>query len=258
MSSYRKRGNSDWTLSTSTLGWTLAGLALFIVVVFVLGIYVGYDQGIEAGADQAQNEQFSPDEESLLAYVRTTDLSADLEQELIDTLLRQSDEVSSSDGEDAPEEDLGFDRALTEDDLRTSREGETTAEPVEPGRQDQQSGADEPGEDPVSDLLENGSPNSTGGTEPSASLAEQFDREEPFYTIQVMSGPREEQVSRFAEALRDIGHRVVVTEVQQEDNRFFRVRVGTFAEREEAENYAEEMVNAGEIERYWIPSRIVP
>lgn len=315
MARYRKRSDSNWTLSTAAVGWMIAVASILLVSFFFIGIYFGYNRGYDAGLDAGKGAEYDPNEEILLKELQRADLSDDGKGELADYVLQELDNIpepTADTDNERPQRDQ-IRQALTPDEVNMNDEdprrnevndtkqanpyeqesdtSETSSEEVDPNEdpmgalQDHDptsvyDAEDTPEESPVGDTA-GSEPAEETGTEQSESTDtdsattdpegganseeeqatgesdEEFDRQEAYFTIQVMSGPSEQRAEQEADRLSDRGHKVGVFLTQQEEEELYRVRVGTFDSRDQAISYAEDMTEAGEINDFWV-SRVTP
>lgn len=278
MAKYRQREGGTWTISSSLMGWGVTGIAILLVGFFLAGIYVGYGMGIEEGKQQVRSDlKQSGDGDGEVS---------DQIAQLIDEKQQQSD--TDSDGSSA-EEDAGTDSrsgAFTEEDLGFLTEGSDTesggtevAQTVDQGP-DGTSGSGQT----ESTSSEQGSESLYGGQASSDETADEeetteeettqqttassTDADEPspygdiqtgdtdelqtFYTIQTVSFERQDYAKEEADRIRNLGHSVMINEAMVNETQYYRVRVGVFPTRSQAQEYADKMQQRGEIEDYWI------
>jgi cell division septation protein DedD len=281
MAKYRQRSDSQWTISSTVMGWGVTGLAILFVGFFLAGIYVGYGMGIEEGKRQVRQDikqtgseegetsdriaQLIDEQDNQSAPAGDTG-QADAEQP------SDAEEPSDTDGQEGAftEEDLGF---LTEGsdtdqeatvatqtvDQPPSEGAQTASEPdgteeADQGGSSLYGGSEEESEDATSpDEPTQAEEDTTEETSPYGDVETADTQElETFFTIQTVSFERRDYANRSADRLRDMGHSVMIEDATVNGTQYFRVRVGTFPTRSQAQEYAEGMTERGEIEDYWI------
>ncbi len=237
MPKYSRRDSEAWTLSSTALGWALTGVAIFLVVFFGAGFYVGYNWGFEEGTEVAVEERPELPEEELAAL---------LEDEEIDFEDFDFDQPEFEADPEIPEEEV----ELLEDEPALLVDEETPVEDVEPVEREM-----EPG------LVTEEEPEPTEPDEPEVEVdpdtpsppeIDEPELEEEFYTIQVASSENRESAEHERERLEAAGYPAVIEETTIEGDDWHRVRVGEFPTRSQAEDFAEEMIEDGEIDSYWI------
>lgn len=239
MPKYSKRDNSSWTLSSTALGWGSAVAVALLVFVFAFGVYFGYGWGWEQGREVGLSE--SPDIPDQLAKFRdeTTAGFGTPPEEPADEYPDLEEERAYS------AEDLGF---LDEELEEPGSEPETVEKIEEPEADEETTETPSPvdrspvprpaeKESTVSEKIEE--PQRTGETQ-------------NFFVIQAASSQNRENAERAAEELRQQGHSVSIREATIGDQTWYRIRVGEFASRRAASDYAGEMVKDGQISDYWI------
>ena len=256
MAKYKKRESNTWTLSSTALGWGAAGAVAVVVIAFGIGIYLGYgwgwEEGFVVGEEEAMEEH--PDlAEQLAQYDSEAEDEFPLPEEEIpeELLFEEPDEVAEPeiDEPETVEEPEDDPEPYTEEELGLIEEPPTVT-PEEP--------EDEPEEDPDTPEEE-----PEVEEEPEETVDEPDEPEEPevteepeeldlFYTIQAASSQQRENAQRAREEFREMGHSVEVREATINDESWFRVRVGEFPTRRDAREYAEQMVEDGELNDYWI------
>ncbi len=235
MPRYSRRESKNWTLSSTVLGWLLTAAAILIVVFFGGGLYLGYNWG--AGVEQPVTPDDQPAvlNEMELSDDRIAELLAGLDEDFLE-LDSEDLETAATDAEPGviTDEDLGIvveDEQPTED-RHVERETDPGIQPEVPAEQR-----------PDSPL-----PGVTEAPEPER--AAELDE---FYVIQVSSSASIENAEAFADELEAQGYPASIRETVVEGETWYRVRVGEFPNRSQAEQFAGEMVDAGLIdENYWI------
>lgn len=274
MAKYQRRKHGSWTISSTLLGWGVTGAAVLLVGFFLTGLYIGYGMGMEEGKKQLREEIRTSGEQGQIS---------DQIAELIDRQQSQAADTSATDRAERSNEPATVETdtpgsqvngAFTEEDLGFSGEGEESkpasgAVDQSPSQDDvATSGSDGNGseENSANDLYP-GADEDTGSTDTSGEQTVDpnteispydYDRSsdtedlESFFTIQTVSFQRQDYAKRSADELRADGHSVTVNQTLVNDTTYYRVRVGVFTTRSQARKYADEMVDRGEIEDYWI------
>lgn len=240
MPEYSSRSEGSWTISTTVLGWGLLGLALVVVVFFLAGMYVGYNRGLQDGL--ARTERPAPPDR-LAEGPSAPDPAGET---VTGTPPRKQPDTSPR--REGPREEV----MITEGEFSGAREVTTGARAGPGSREDESASARE-----VPPVVTEGGP-----SEEEASSRESPHRDpgldsEPFYTIQIASSQKRPNAERSRDRLRDRGHDASISEARVNGRRFYRVRVGDFPTRDAASRYAEAMVEAGDVDDYWI-SRVSP
>lgn len=171
-------------------------------------------------ADRTQESQSSRTGDTSASDQRTTD---------------ETSQESSSSPEERPQA-LSVTRFDTDDEETTDQTADDASASGEQSQPDT-----ETDETPATD---------TG--EESDEASRSIDAEGPVYTIQAVSFLKESRAEREVENLESKGYEASITEKVINDQRYFRVRVGSFVDRTEADNAAQEMVEKGDINDYWI------
>jgi len=277
LAKYQRKRRGSWTISSTSLGWGVTGIAVLLVGFFLTGLYIGYGMGTEEGKQQLREEIRTSGEEGEISdqiaqlidrqQSQGSDTSAGARsQTTTDNQAVESD--TSGPGEGAfTEEDLGF---LGEEGNNQAADGANAPSEPENQSQNQESTGTSPtndtGENTADDLYpgsaqESGTSDESGGetvNQDSESSPYDYDRSsdtgelESFFTIQTVSFQRQDYARQAADKLRTAGHSVMVNETLVNDTTYFRVRVGAFTTRSQAREYADEMIDRGEIEDYWI------
>ncbi len=241
MAKYKKRESNTWTLSSTALGWGAAGAVAVVVIAFGIGIYLGYGWGWEEGYVVGEDEAMEahPDLADQLAEFdpgEADELPLPEEEIPEELLFEEPDEVETPDETETPADEPA---PYTEEELGLIEEPPTVT-PEEP-----EEDPDTP-EDPAEE------PEVAEEPEIEEEPAEDPDELELFYTIQAASSQQQENARRAAEEYRARGHSVQVREAMINDNTWYRVRVGEFPTRRDARQYADQMVEDGELDDYWI------
>lgn len=238
MPDYQRRSDGTWTISTTVLSWCVIGLTVMVVLVFLSGMYVGYNSGLQAGLQQAEESPSPP--EQVAAVSKPPSDTAGPSQSSGD---RESKRTEDESPRVITDRDLGQTSSPTTP-IRARGQSDTaprtTAPTGVPGRGP---GGSDQEADRSRTSVSSGSP----ASEPS----------EPYYTVQVASSQKRSNAKRTRDRYRERGHEAMMTEAVVNGERYFRIRVGQFPTREAASRYAENMVESGDVDDYWI-SRVTP
>lgn len=219
MTAYNQSRDPTLKLTNSTIGWGIGILIALCLVFFVGGIYTGYYWGYDDGVQYARTTGKTPDSQT-----------------------RSFSKWETGAGTEAQMgSDTALEGAFTEEELAAARESET-------GPRDAASAP--PANNGSTPPLrpDAGQPPSSTGQESSYSSSSPSGS----FTIQAVSTPYEERARNYAETLREKGHEVHIMQVMIDGKQYHRVRVGSFSTRESAKAYAEDMVDRGDIEDFWI------
>ncbi|MGM0381854.1 MAG: SPOR domain-containing protein, partial [bacterium] len=145
------------------------------------------------------------------------------------------------------EEEPESDETKKEDE---QKEGEQAEQPEEDrSREEKTEESPEQAEEPADQAEEAVDADETADEGDDTSDEEEL---EIFYTIQAASSKKRENAERAREEYRGMGHSAAVREASINDQKWYRVRVGEFPTRRDARQYAEQMVEDGELNDYWI------
>lgn len=273
MPKYSKRESKVWTLSSTALGWSLTGIAIALVAFFGLGVYFGYGWGFKQGKKTASSEKGTISSEQLAKLTE-----GDTEMEVQETEKPElEEEISSEQKEEAAisEEEVDFlnDQETETSPEETKSEGEESMAPeqkktVETGEQEtaEKAGSAEPeaeeeteaaaeqeGVLPMSAEEETAKPEEKPETSPA--MPEDTAERKVVYVIQASSSEKKESAVNYAENLETKGYPTALTEANIEGDTWYRVRVGEFPTKADAREFADDMVDKGDIdEGYWVSS----
>lgn len=239
MPEYSARREGTWTISTTMLGWGLLGLALVVVVFFLAGMYVGYNRGLQDGFAQAER---SAPPDRVAGGSSAPDRAGGTAGE---TSPRRKPDTAPRRG--GPEAEI----TITDREIDGAQGVSTGPASGAGSREDESASARE------------APPAVTGGSPPDVETSSREPSQAPrvgsesFYTVQIASSQKRPNAERMRDRLRDRGHDATITEASVNGRRFYRVRVGHFPTRDAASRYAEAMVDAGDVDDYWI-SRVSP
>lgn len=221
MTRYNQSKDPTLTLTNSTIGWGIGILIALCLVFFVGGIYTGYYWGYDDGVQ----------------YARTTGQMKDAQSRSF----AKWETGAGTAAESAA--DTGFEGSFTEEELAMGPESGT-----EPTQTTSAVSDDMSSTPPVRTNTLESTPASSQGSESTFSSTSPSGS----FTIQAVSTPYEKRAREYANNLQEKGHEVHIMKVMIDGKQYHRVRVGSFSTREDAKNYAEEMVERGDIDDYWI------
>lgn len=254
MAKYPRKGTSLLGMNRTTLVWVLVAGLVLSAGSFMLGMYYGYYQGYSAR--QAEQKQASQDpvgevsdsvngnedrsEDEFEAVITDEDLSGTSSQAQDDSKMR-SDTPDQASRDTMEEQSTGSTDSI-----------EVQANALSEGR---------PGTDPSDPTPPGDSSDEVPGEEDATSEPDTPDQEErnqivstsgPTYTIQVVSYVEESRALERRDELRNAGHTVSITTKMINGRERYRVRLGQFSSREDAQKKAESLKENGVIEDYWI------
>jgi cell division protein FtsN len=216
------------------------GFSLVCVIVFFLGIVIG--KGIEARK-----------------VVRP-------EEPLVKLPIKPSAQESAATASAAPKEELTFYETLT----KSPRPQPGPAQNDK--NKDEKEAGKSPKRDPVKDGKSESSRTTTPtrkgterGSEQAASLkaaattqvAEKTERKEngKVWTVQVNAYPDDRSAAQLVDRLKNKGYNALVTETQNKGKVWYRVRVGSYSSREEADKALEELKSKEKFDKAFATSR---
>lgn len=256
MAKYPRKGTSVLGMNRTTLVWIIVAGLVLSTGSFLLGMYYGYYQGYSAR--QAEEPRAAQDRPARVADSPDEDEARDdgeFEAVITDEDLSGTD-PASADTPGAPETDTS-DRSPRED--RTSAaSGGTDSIAVQPNALSEGRPGDEPtGSDSPAPTTEQPTRDEDAGPEESESedvedTNQIVSTSGPTYTIQVVSYVEESRALDRREALREAGHEASITTKKVDGRQRYRVRIGQYGTRQDAQQEAESLKENGVIEDYWI------
>ncbi len=224
MPRYSRRKNKNSMFNSTALVWGLAGFAVLLVLAFWVGHQYGYNRGFDAGEQAFQADQ--PSQEDLMA-----ELLADLEEydSPVDTRPEQPEE-----GLRITAEDLGISPQDVEVEESVKRQQDRGIQPTET--------PDDRAETPMAEPDDS----------PPEVQPEPEEELEEFHVIVVASSKNQENAQSQVENLENQGYPAALREVSVNQETWYRIVVGQFPNRSQADDFADEMVATGVINDYWI------
>ncbi|MFB6355757.1 MAG: SPOR domain-containing protein [bacterium] len=270
MARYSKRQSSNWSFSSTALGWSITALAVLLVIVLLIGGYIGYGMGYRQGKKVAKQE-FQESRKQKMGPPGEKQKQSRMTGRSGTTPVRGKDGAFSG-------KDLGFLGKKEEgSSTDTASREEQTSKPEKSPREKSKSTPDtipvatgsskkesssvmkemtsKPGKTPRKSKDQKDSQKSakpTGESKAETPPLPGSDTPESYFTIQTVSSHKKKNADRAARRLRNRGHSVMVRKARVSGDTWFRVRVGVFPSRSAASKYADEMVKDGDIEDYWI------
>lgn len=252
MAKYPRKGTSVLGMNRTTLVWGIVAGLVLSAGSFTVGMYYGYYQGYSAR--QSEQQQASQDSTARVA--------------------------ESPSGNGAPSEDE-FEAVITDEDLsETASEAENDAK-IQRDTPSRESG-DTLGEEATgstdsvevqANALSEGRPGTDASEPPASSSGSAGEAEEdgfdqpgaadeqrnqivstsgPTYSIQVVSYVEESRAIERRDELEAAGHNASITTKTINGRKRYRVRLGEFSSRQDAQKEAESLKENGVIEDYWI------
>lgn len=264
MAKYPRKGNGILGLDRTTIVWIAVGAILLVIGSFVAGQYYGYSQGYRDGFSEAQAEQDQPDGSSQRAepgpskrnqgddfekVITGEDLDGARERDSAGTEDRTDGATVSSEQNQSPTAPSGSDgnedRSGTESQSLTVEGGGLAEGPP----QDSVQTSENQETDEESSVEATDSPTAEAQIETSARMVESGGT---IFSLQVLSVTKEERARQRVQELRDAGYEAALTTATINGQDWYRVRIGEFSTREEAQSRADVLEDEGVIDDYWI------
>jgi cell division septation protein DedD len=264
MAKYPRKGNGILGLDRTKIVWTAVGAILLVIGSFVAGQYYGYSQGYRDGFSEAQAEQDQsggpPQRAERGASERKQ--NDDFEKVITDEDLdgaREQDSAGTEDrtdvGTTSSEQDQTRTTSSDMQDKDDQNQTESQSLTVEGGGlsegppEDSVQTSENQETDEESSAEATGSPTSEEQIETSARMVESGGTT---FSLQVLSVTKEERARQRVQELRDAGYEAALTTATINGQDWYRVRIGEFSTREEAQSRADALQDEGVIDDYWI------
>lgn len=280
MSKYPRQQGGLFGLDSTAFLWAIIGAALLAGGFFLFGMYYGYQQGY-----QAAKQSLSDDEPARRVSVPSDSPPASSGSPADNSDRSGRSSAITADQLSGTETDRGragvYDTAPptrpesvnTADTPASQRTGETsspsrdrnrteTSQPDEAPRAlsvteldtaESSSSAESQRGEAASSRGSASSSSASGGTESRPSGDRNaIQAEGPVYTIQAVSFLKQSRAKREVRDLESQGYDASITEKVINGRTWYRVRVGSFSDRTEADDFAQKMMKNGDIEDYWI------
>lgn len=272
MAKYPRKGSQFLGLNRRNVIWIAIGALILLIGSFVAGSYYGYSQGYRDGFSQAQSEKSenettgeAPPEQAK----RSPNESEEGDGEDFENVITGEDMDRSRDSrsDETQEEDNTSETSMNRDspsprapdtssrDRNRGEDDETSSLAVEGGGLTEGPPEDstDSGEETTSDESSTDDPNgATSSEETSGTSTEIMESDGPVFSIQVLSVSDQEKARGRVEELTNTGHEAVLTTATIDGQEWYRVRVGKFSSREEAQSRADTLQDDGVIDDYWI------
>ncbi len=246
------------------VGWIVIGALLLLIGSFVAGSYYGYSQGYRDGFSEAQSDEKQTKDAPAQEEKGQGNSKESVDEKFADVItdedLNQTRNSGSAetDKEGSPEasgdqESFSAESTESKDRGRQAESGSASL-PAEGGgledgtlRESSESEKETDSRESPADESEDSS--SEGRSEsPSAMM----DSAEPVFSIQILSVTDKEKAQGRVQELQSASYEATLATKNIEGKKWYRVRIGKFTNRQEAQSRADSLQEEEVIDDYWI------